>query len=329
MNTKQYLLEKQHIVYEVLKNSFKKSKTSHAYIVSGSKGSPILETALFMAQSLVCLNKDENNLACEECINCQKIKNNGYADYKFVLGESLKTDATLSIQHEFNKSAMEQEGVKIYIIHLIEKAPVSSLNKLLKFIEEPNSNIVAIFTSNSVSNILPTIVSRCQTITLKDFMTQDLVDYLINNGVKEDDAYLISKVSNNAEKNLSLIKDEQYLSIKDFFSSSLDYLANKKDSFIVHFQLEGLSLLTDNSLIELFLDMLEVCLLQALIKQEDETYISHFYDEQTLKISKNYKNIDHMINDITQAKIDLLSNANKTLAFDKLLINLLRRWDHE
>lgn len=325
MNTKQYLLEKQHIVYEVLKNSFKKNKTSHAYIVSGSKGSPILETAIFMAQSLVCLNKDENNLACEECINCQKIKNNGYADYKFVLGENLKTDATLSIQHEFNKSSVEQEGVKVYIIHLIEKAPVSSLNKLLKFIEEPNSNIVAIFTSNSVSNILPTIVSRCQIITLKEFMTQDLVNYLIENGANEEDAYLISKISNNAEKNLSLIQDEQFKNIKNFFTASLNFLANKKDCFVVHFQLEGLALLTDNSLIELFLDMLEVCLLQALIKQEDETYISNFYDEQTNKISKNYKNIDHMIDDITQAKIDLLSNANKSLAFDKLLINLLRR----
>ena len=75
-NTKNYLKEKQHIVFQVLKNSFKREKTSHAYIISGSKGSPILDTAIFMAQSLVCLNKDENNLACEECINCQKIKNN-------------------------------------------------------------------------------------------------------------------------------------------------------------------------------------------------------------------------------------------------------------
>ena len=152
---------------------------------------------------------------------------------------------------------------------------------------------------------------------------------LIENGANEEDAYLISKISNNAEKNLSLIQDEQFKNIKNFFTASLNFLANKKDYFVVHFQLEGLALLTDNSLIELFLDMLEVCLLQALIKQEDETYISHFYDEQTNKISKNYKNIDHMIDDITQAKIDLLSNANKSLAFDKLLINLLRRWEHE
>ena len=114
-NTKNYLKEKQHIVFQVLKNSFKREKTSHAYIISGSKGSPILDTAIFMAQSLVCLNKDENNLACEECINCQKIKNNGYADFKMFSGDQLKTDVTLSIQEEFNKSAIENENVKVYL----------------------------------------------------------------------------------------------------------------------------------------------------------------------------------------------------------------------
>ena len=78
-------------------------------------------------------------------------------------------------------------------------------------------------------------------------------------------------------------------------------------------------------MIELFLDMLEVCLLEAVIKQEDKTHVSKFFDEQISTLSKNYNNIDHMIDDITQAKIDLLSNANKSLVFDKLLINLLRR----
>ena len=212
---KNHLEDKQPIVFQVLKNSFKSNKTSHAYIISGSKGSPVLETAMFMAKSFICQSKDENALACEECINCQKIENQTYADFKVINGEQLKTDVTLSIQEEFNKSAIEPENVKIYIIHLIEKAPISSLNKLLKFIEEPDSNIKAIFTSNSVSSILPTIVSRCQVISLKEFMMKDLVNYLKENDVKDDDAYLISRISNNAEKNLQLVKDESFETIKN------------------------------------------------------------------------------------------------------------------
>lgn len=325
MKTKEYLINKQHIVYQVLKNSFKNKKTSHAYIISGSKGSPILDTAIFLAQSLVCLNKDENNLACEECINCQKIKNNAYVDYKLIEGVDLKNDVTLAIQDDFNKSSVENEDIKIYIINLIEKAPVASLNKLLKFIEEPNSNIVAIFTSNSVDSILQTIVSRCQTITLKEFMVSDLIEYLVNNNVSYEDAWLISKISNNAEKNLDLVNDVTFNLVKNQLANSLKHLGNKNDYFIVDFLVEGMKNLTENSSIELFLDMLEVCLLEAIIKQEDKEHKSVIFDEHISKISEKYQHIDHMIDDITKAKIDLLSNANKNLVFDKLLINLLRR----
>lgn len=325
MKTKEYLINKQHIVYQVLKNSFKNKKTSHAYIISGSKGSPILDTAIFLAQSLVCLNKDENNLACEECINCQKIKNNAYVDYKLIEGVDLKNDVTLAIQDDFNKSSVENEDIKIYIINLIEKAPVASLNKLLKFIEEPNSNIVAIFTSNSVDSILQTIVSRCQIITLKEFMVSDLIEYLVNNNVSYEDAWLISKISNNAEKNLDLVNDVTFNVVKNQLANSLKHLGNKNDYFIVDFLVEGMKNLTENSSIELFLDMLEVCLLEAIIKQEDKEHKSVIFDEQISKISEKYQHIDHMIDDITKAKIDLLSNANKNLVFDKLLINLLRR----
>jgi len=327
MKTKEYLINKQHIVYQVLKNSFKNKKTSHAYIISGSKGSPILDTAIFLAQSLVCLNKDENNLACEECINCQKIKNNAYVDYKLIEGVDLKNDVTLAIQDDFNKSSVENEDIKIYIINLIEKAPVASLNKLLKFIEEPNSNIVAIFTSNSVDSILQTIVSRCQTITLKEFMVSDLIEYLVNNNVSYEDAWLISKISNNAEKNLDLVNDVTFNVVKNQLANSLKHLGNKNDYFIVDFLVEGMKNLTENSSIELFLDMLEVCLLEAIIKQEDKEHKSVIFDEHISKISEKYQHIDHMIDDITKAKIDLLSNANKNLVFDKLLINLLRRWE--
>ncbi len=325
MDIKEYLKNKQHIVYQILKNSFKSKKTSHAYLISGSKGTPLLDIATLMAQSFVCLQKDEDGLGCKQCVNCQKISNQTYADFKLIQGENLKTDVTLSIQEDFNKSSMENENIKIYIIHQIEKAPLSSLNKLLKFIEEPSSNIVAIFTSHSVQSVLPTIVSRCQVITLKEFKIQDLVHYLVENQVLEEDAWLISKISNNAEENLKTLQQSNYQEIKNVLGQSLNYLSLKSDYFIVDFQINGLKCLTDSTTIELYLDMLEVCLLEAIIVQEDTEYVPHFYSKEIRLIAQNYQHIDQMIEDITKAKIDFLSNANKNLVFDKLLINLLRR----
>lgn len=324
-NIKNYLEINQPIVYKTLKNAFSNNKTSHAYIISGAKGSPVLDIALFMAQSFVCLDKDKYNMACCKCDNCHKIANNSYGDFRLINGEDLKNDVVLDIQKEFNKSSLESEGVLIYIINLIEKAPVASLNKLLKFIEEPTSNIKAIFTSNSLSSIIPTIVSRCQTIKLKEFTIQELVNYLKENNIALEDASLLARISNDAEKNLQIALSNQYEIIKEILSNSLNYLSNKDDYFIVYMQNEGIKKFNDNFEIELYLDMLEACFFQALIKKDDNDYHSDFYDNQITKLSLNFNNIESMINDITIAKTSLISNTNKQLLFDKLLISLLRR----
>ncbi|MDY2889024.1 MAG: hypothetical protein SOU19_05585 [Candidatus Caccosoma sp.] len=325
MEIKSYLKEKQEVVYKTLKNSFKNNKTSHAYLISGAKGLPILQVAIFMAKSLICNHKDEDGFACLNCIHCKKVDDNSYADLKIISGEQLKTNEVMSLQEEFNKSPLEDGNVKVYIIDLIEKAPIASLNKLLKFIEEPSSNIVALFTTNSVDSILQTIVSRCQIIKLKELYSDDLVNYLISSSFASDDAYLIAKVSNDIEKSVNILNDPKYKDIKQLLKESLNYLKDKNDNFIINFQTKGFKILTTNDEYELFLDMLEACIMQALIKKEDSEYKLNFFNEEILKISKTYNHFDYMINDITNAKIDLVSNANKNLVFDKLLINLLRR----
>ena len=325
MEIKSYLKEKQEVVYKTLKNSFKNNKTSHAYLISGAKGLPILQVAIFMAKSLICNHKDEDGFACLNCIHCKKVDDNSYADLKIISGEQLKTNEVMSLQEEFNKSSLEDGNVKVYIIDLIERAPIASLNKLLKFIEEPSSNIVALFTTNSVDSILQTIVSRCQIIKLKELYSDDLVNYLISSSFARDDAYLIAKVSNDIEKSVNILNDPKYKDIKQLLKESLNYLKDKNDNFIINFQIKGFKILTTNDEYELFLDMLEACIMQALIKKEDSEYKLNFFNEEILKISKAYNHFDYMINDITNAKIDLVSNANKNLVFDKLLINLLRR----
>lgn len=324
-HVKEYLKSNQPIVYETLKNAFYFHHTSHAYLIVGAKGAPILSIAQFMVQSFICQHKDENQLACEECINCQKIIHEGYADYQLILGENLKADAVLSLQEEYNKSAIEQEGIKIYIIHRIERAPIASLNKLLKFIEEPNKNIIAIFTTNALSSVLPTITSRCQIISLKDFTLKELVDYLQENGMNQEDSYLISRISNNAEYNLELLKSETFPILKEILYQSLQYLAKQDDYFIVYMQVNGLKKLQEINELELYLDMLEACLLEAIIVAEEPSYLPKFFAKEIKQIASLYVAIDKMIFAISQTKNALLSNANSSLTLDKMLIDLLRK----
>ena len=57
-------------------------------------------------------------------------------------------------------------GKKIYWIKDIEKMTEQAANSLLKFLEEPEDDIIAILSCKNISAILPTIISRCQQVKL-------------------------------------------------------------------------------------------------------------------------------------------------------------------
>lgn len=316
-----YLKENQPIVYKTLQNAFINDKTSHAYIISGTKGLPVFDIAKFMAASFVCENKNEG-LACNQCNTCKRINENQYADLTIIKGIDLKADEISKLQDEFSKSAIENNKVRIYIIDLIENAPIASLNKLLKFIEEPENNIKAIFTTNSISSVLQTIVSRCQVINLKEYSNEKLVEYLKENGASLEDANLISKISNDANLNLQIINQDSYKIVKEVIEDSLNYLINHDDFYFVYMENEGLKQIEGNE--ELYLDILQVCFLQAIIKKENKDDVGFFFDEQIKQLSINYKNLEFAIDVISQTKKAILSNASSKLSFDSLFIKLLK-----
>lgn len=53
---------------------------------------------------------------------------------------------------------------KIFIVHEAEKMLPTSSNALLKTLEEPSANTLIILISNHPDRLLPTVLSRCQTI---------------------------------------------------------------------------------------------------------------------------------------------------------------------
>lgn len=318
---KEYLKNTQHMVYESLIHAFLKKKTTHAYLISGTIGSPVLELAEFMAQSFVCSNKDENHMACEECDECNKIKNNSYIDYIFYKGEDLKRDNVDNIQREFNKSAVEKANIKVYVIHLIEKAPISSLNKLLKFLEEPSSDIIAIFTTYSMMSVLPTIVSRCQIINLRQFSQKELINAMLEVNADFEDAKLLAVISNDLEKNVKLVKSEEYKTAKEITKNCLNYMLTKPDYLIFYMLNQGLARLEEIKQFDLYLDMLQACFFAVMYYKASKEE-SYFFKDEIEKIATSNIDIYGCIMAILTAKQEMISNANKSLVYDKLFICL-------
>ena len=67
---------------------------------------------------------------------------------------------------EYNNKSMLDSN-RVYIIKEADKLNLAAANSILKFLEEPEDNIVAILLTKNRYQIIDTILSRCQIIALK------------------------------------------------------------------------------------------------------------------------------------------------------------------
>ena len=81
-----------------------------------------------------------------------RIDEGNYPDVMVFDGESLKIKKgdIEKITSTFDKTALEEKGIMIYVLHLVETANVIAINSLLKFLEEPGKNIFAFLTTENI-----------------------------------------------------------------------------------------------------------------------------------------------------------------------------------
>ena len=142
---------------EIYNIYFNKDNIKHAYLLETKYFDKILK---IVSKILLDSNTEIENL--EEII-----KNGNYPDLKIIEpdGMWIKKEQILKLKDEF-KSMSSFNNKQIYIIKNAENLNDSSANTILKFLEEPEENIVAILVTQNKNKVLGTIVSRCQHIVL-------------------------------------------------------------------------------------------------------------------------------------------------------------------
>ena len=311
-----FILE-QNIVYKILINSLKNNKCSHAYIIETNGYPKGLDLAIAFSKSLLCPNSFSNNENCDKCNQCVNINKNEFMELKIISAEGqwIKKNQLEELQNEFSKKSI-YSNKKVYIINEAEKLNEASANSILKFLEEPEENIVAILVTNNSNQLLNTIVSRCQILSLKNKLNIE------NLSVKEKIAYYL--YNNNDDIQKYIIDETNDINIEKVIEFIEYYEKNHLNSLIY------INKLWNNY----FKERLEI--FNAI------TIMMLFYkDAFNLKINKsieifnNYVNnldfvcknnrIEELINKINVI-IDLRKkfkfNINSNLLMDKLIISL-------
>ncbi len=329
MQIGKYLEENQPIIYKTFVNAFKNHTLSHAYLLVGNPGTPLYEVAQYLAKSILC--DDPSPLACNNCITCMRIDSDNYPDIIKLDGSKaiIKKEDVLNIENRFEKTAFETKGIMIYIVNQVENMRVEAVNSMLKFLEEPESEIYAFLTTNNVNNILPTIVSRCQVLPLismpRDKVIKDAQGLL----VEQDDAELLSYFYNDGELIYDFLMDEEesnnYKESKKALNGLLDVMSggNRKD-VVYYSQSNIVPLIKTKEELRFFVDLLSQVYEDVLNVQLNRKISLKFYEEILRNLSTKLPHVQSSLVEILKTRNVINLNVNIGLLIDHLIINLMK-----
>lgn len=317
MDCVNYLKKYQEIPYNIFKNALENNRFFHAYLLSGPTGTPLFEIAKFLSK---CLLNNKHELKEEDNIISKTVENRTYPDLIIIdtKKEQVKIDDIRRIEDKFSQTSINQLGIKIYIINLIENLRPNEANALLKFLEEPLDNTYAILTTENEYSILPTILSRTEIVRFSSVNKNDLIDECIKLGVNKKDAEILTFFQNDASMIKEEIENEDYLEAKKYVENFINLLPNKeKLRFFVLNEINPN--LKTKIQIRLFIDLLIIYLKEAnKMKLKENIIIGESKDKLNVIIS-NVNSIDDAILKLMNYRYELSYNLNSQLLFLNLI----------
>ena len=167
-------------IIQYIQNAVSQDKVSHAYILNGERGSGKKMLADLFAMTLQCEEHTPN--PCGECHSCKQAKSGNHPDIIHVTHEKPNTISVDDIRTQVNNDIVIKpysSPYKIYIIPEADLLSVQAQNALLKTIEEPPAYAVIFLLTENAESLLPTIMSRCVMLKLRNIKTTLIKKYLM------------------------------------------------------------------------------------------------------------------------------------------------------
>lgn len=280
-------------VLENLVKYYHENKISHAYLIETNNLEKCYLDLLEVIKQIFCQN--EYNKECNKCNICNLVNQN-YLPSLVVIspdGMNIKKEQIVELKKKFSTVPIYTKE-NIYVIKNAEKLNGASANTMLKFLEEPEQNILGFFITNNANNVISTIRSRCEVIkVLYDIHELDINN--ITNDINKDkfDVAIEYLFKIEVEKKLGIMYNRDVVLNK--FSEREDIKTVFKIIFIIYEELLKKVMGLDNKF-----DFEKINELSSLDKDK----------------------VLRRINLVTKFIDDIDSNVNVELLLDKFVIEL-------
>lgn len=295
--------KEQPIAFKIFNNALKSQKFSHAYLIESNGYEKTFDLVLLFAKMILNLEKNNSDLLELKVINKD--------------GNNIKKEQIDELQDIFNKKAI-LGNKKVYIINELEKMKETTANSLLKFIEEPEEGIIALLITNNIYQILPTIISRCQVISLINSKKE-------NQGTTKE--RIGNYLFNSKEKSEEFILDENSDSIINKVIEFAKFYENNRINTIIHLKKLWHDFFTERKDVIQAFEILLLMYKDALnlkLGKDMQFFIDY---KEDVALIENKNTIDYLVNKINvirDLKDKIKYNINLGLLMDKLVIELER-----
>ncbi len=312
--------QEQPIIYQTLLNAIKKNTVTHAYLVELNGYSKGLNFALSFAKYLLCPNHYTNIEKCDGCNQCKIIDDGNFLEIKMIHpeGQWIKKEQLEELQQEFNRKALVGNQ-KIYIIDGADKLNTASANSILKFLEEPVPGITAILLVDNTYQVMSTIVSRCQVLSLKkenklkekDLDTKTLIAYYSFHNQEDIENFL-----NNDDTEEKIVSMVGYINFLE--KNGYQAIIYKNKSFLEKFNDKKMLYLVFQWFILYYKDVLN-----ELLGKHLEFFEEYREDIQKITSTNTTLSICKKLEKLLELSEKIKFNVNATMLMDKLVIDLM------
>jgi len=153
------------------------NRLSHAYLLSGLRGSGKTSTARIMAKALVC-QKAPTSQPCENCQSCISANENRHLDIIEMDAASNRGIDDIKDLIEHTKYKPTSALYKVFIIDEVHMLTTQAFNALLKTLEEPPTFVKFILATTDPLKLPATILSRTQHFRFKKISDKNIVHHL-------------------------------------------------------------------------------------------------------------------------------------------------------
>jgi len=307
------------MIKEILKNckefqqvlaDIKGGRQAHSYLFISEDEYTAKEMAKLTAQALLCPD------ICDMCENCRKF-NTEHPDVKYfpTKDKLLVEDSNYIASESYIKPIFANR--KIFVINNFDKSTPEAQNKLLKTLEEPNSNMFYLLSTSNLNGVLPTIRSRCFKVQVGGFDQEIIKKELHGNNeiaLALGNGYLGKTIELSKKTNLN-----------DVFENAKNIICKLKQSKDVI--IYSKKVLDKKDDIEFTFEILSAILEDIIAVKTRKFELMKFTNikEDLRAVADEYsmKSISEIEKLIIQVKKEIESWTNMSLIVDNFLMNLL------